>query len=476
MSERRDVVQGALDVCKERRFVCRWRRFGRAACIAIPLLALGALAGQPKGDPILASPHPLTPYPLNASYFQSPKGHPLVLIGNYTWGTFSDVDYDYKAMFDTLKANGLNFARVWVWWGCEVFPEPINRLNVNPYGRIGPGNANDGKPKYDLTKFNPTFFQRLHAVCAAAQERGIFLQLTLLDAWMIKHPHLWRLHAYHRDNNINGVDGDPKNTDTGTDAQQGFCSLGNPKVLERQKAFICKVVDAVNEFDNIFFEIANENYYNADWELHLCKFIREYEQSKPKQHLVMPLNLPNHDYNGIKTWDLQRLHTNLLKARALRQPLIFDTDGLGCPDDSTVRKAAWTAFTSGGHVSYLDDSLQPGSEYRGNERGTRRATLRQQLGNLARFTRQVPFWKMKAEDALVKAGTAFAMGSANEVVAYLPQGGSIILDLTNLKGSLAYRWFNPREGKFGDQFRVEGGGQRPFQAPSRNDWALQVKG
>jgi len=68
------------------------------------------------------------------------------------------------------------------------------------------------------------------------------------------------------------------------------------------------------------------------------------------------------------------------------------------------------------------------------------------------------------------------MGSANEVVAYLPQGGSIILDLRNLKGSLACRWFNPREGKFGDQFRVEGGGQRPFQAPSRNDWALQVKG
>jgi hypothetical protein len=39
---------------------------------------------------------------------------------------------------------------------------------------------------------------------------------------MIKHPQLWELHAMQRDNNINGVDGDPRNTRTGTDGQQGL--------------------------------------------------------------------------------------------------------------------------------------------------------------------------------------------------------------------------------------------------------------
>lgn len=421
-------------------------------------------------------------YPPQPGYFRDSSGKPIVLIGDYTWGTFSDVDYDYKAMFDTLKANGLNFARVWVWWGCEEFPEPINRLHVNPYLRTGPGNAHDGKPKYDLTKFNPAFFERLRAVCVAARERGIFLQLTLFDAWMIKHAHLWQTHAYHRDNNIVGVDGDLRNTGTGADGQQGFCSPGNAKALEAQKAFIGKVVDAVNEFDNVFFEIANENYYNAEWERQLCEFIHNYEKSKPKQHLVMPLDLPNHDCGGIKTYDVGRLHANLLKARSLKQPLIFDTDGIGNPDDATVRKAAWTAFVSGGHVSYLDDSLQIGSEHKGDVKGSRRVVLRQQLGYLATFSRQVRFYEMQPTTELVKAGNAFAFAWVNEIVAYLPNGGGVTLDLSNVKGVLTARWFNPRTGKFHEgagvsaiPFKVEGGGRRDFTAPDDNDWALYMR-
>ncbi len=417
---------------------------------------------------------PLSIHPHSPFYFLY-KGKPFLLVGNYTWGTFSDVDYDYKAMLDTLKDNGLNFARVWVWWGCEEFPEPISRIHINPYLRTGPGDANDGKPKYDLTKFHPAFFERLRSVCTVAKSRGIFLQLTLFDAWMIKHPHLWRLHAYHRDNNINGVDGDPQNTKRGTDGEQGFCSLNNLKVLEAQKDFIRKVVDAVNDCDNIFFEIANENYYNEEWERHLCEFIHEYEKRKPKQHLVMPLDLPNHDYGGIKTWDLQELHSNLLRARDLKQPLIFDTDGIGNPDDATVRRAAWTAFVSGGHVSYLDDSLQIGTEHKGDFKGSRRATLRRQLGHLAAFTRKVPFFQMRPDDRLVTAGNGFAMASDRELVAYLPSGGSVALELSPFTGRLTARWFDPRKGQFSALVELLGGAPHEFTAPDGNDWVLWIQ-
>ena len=223
---------------------------------------------------------PLRAHPTNPYYFQDNQSKGVILIGDYTWGTFSDIDYDYAAMFDTLKANGLNFARVWVFWGNETGSG--DRINVVPFLRTGPGNANDGRPKYDLTQFNPAFFQRLRAMCTAARKQGIYLQLILFDAWMLKHSHLWKLHAYHRDNNINGVDGDPRNTGTGIDGQDGFCSLDNPKALEAQKAYICRVVDAVNEFDHILFEIANENYYNEQWELRLCDFIHDYEKTRPK--------------------------------------------------------------------------------------------------------------------------------------------------------------------------------------------------
>ena len=61
----------------------------------------------------------LAPYAVNPRYFAGGpgtpggNGKPLVLIGDYTWGTFSDVGYDYKAMFDEIAAHKQNFARVW---------------------------------------------------------------------------------------------------------------------------------------------------------------------------------------------------------------------------------------------------------------------------------------------------------------------------------------------------------------------------
>ena len=407
-------------------------------------------------------------YPSNPHYFQNGDGQPILLIGDSASTTFADVDYGFKTMFDTLKANDINLSRVWVFWGCETLIGNLNRVMVIPYLRTGPGDANDGKSKYDLSQFNPDFFERLRNVCISAREHGIFLQLILFDAWLLKHPFLWINHAYQRNNNINGVDGDPENTGTGIDGQKGFCSLENTKVLEYQKAFVRKTIDTVNEFDNIFYEIANENYYNADWEISLCQFIHEYEKGKPKQHLVMPLDLINHDYDGIKTWDIQELHTNLLMAQALKHPLIFDTDGIGCPDDTTVRKGAWTAFASGGNIDYWDSSFKidlVGSQF---------ATMRQQLKYLATFIKHIKFWEMQPTDSLVNTGKAFTIASKNEIVSYLPDGGKIVLDLASVKGVLSAQWFNTRNGVFDKEFQVNGGELIGFNAPDDNDWALLI--
>jgi hypothetical protein len=433
---------------------------------------LAILFSPAAAPPATAATHALSVYPDNPHYFRSPEGHPVLLIGDYTFGTFSDTDYDFRAMFDTLRAKGLNFARVWVFWGCQYFPPFIDLLNMIPYLRPGPGLANDGKPKYDLTRFDPAFFDRLHAVCAAARERGIFLQLTLFDAWMIKHPELWRLHAFCRDNNINGVDGDPAKTGEGTDDHQGFCSLGNPTCLRFQEALVRHIVDALADCDNILFEIANENYYNDDWELHLCKFIHDLEAAKPLRHLVMPLDLPHHDYGGIKTYDLPDLAANLLKARGPNVPLIFDTDGAGSPEDAVVRKAAWTAVCNGGNVDFLDDSLQPGTEWKGDVQGSRRRDLRAQLGHLAAFTRQFRFWQTQPAPQKLLSGTASVLASPSEIAAYLPSGGAITLDATDLPGSFTARWFDPRTGRFGDTFRLTGGDRLTATATDGQDWTL----
>ena len=411
--------------------------------------------------------------PSNPYFFQDANGKPVVLVGDYTWGTFSDIDFDYVRFLDSLKSRGLNVARVWLWWGCEEFPlEELGNRHIEPYLRTGPGVANDGGPKYDLTKFNPAFFDRLRAFCQTAKQRGIEIQLMMMDAWMIKSDKLWRLNAYQRDNNINGVDGDPANTGVGTDGKRGFCSMGNPKVMEFQKAYIRKVVDTVNGFDNIHYEIANENYYSEEWELALCDFIKEYEKSKPKQHLTMRRDLPSHSY-VVQKWDPAIVHKGIMEKRSLRQPLIFDTDWTINNNDDEVRKAMWAALASNGHFDYMDDNSLA---FRLNKPyNDKRAKLHKQIDYAAAFMKQIKPWEMTPSDALVKSGTAFAMASETELAAYLPSGGRVTLDLSSMRGPLKARWYNPLDGKFGKPVAVRAGTTVELTAPDSSDWALLIE-
>jgi len=464
---------------------------------AVASFSVADLAAAPAGANPPGS-RTLSIYSDNPAYFESPDGRPVVMIGDYEasptapTGIPIDPNSDFVVFFDTLKASHLNFAKLWINYGVEAeydsetpFDE-YHRFNLVPYQRVGPGLANDGRPKYDLTQFNPYYFERVAAACAAARERGVYLHLVLIDGWIFRIPALWKYHAYNRANNVNNVDGDPKGTGESTDPEQGSCSLGNTRVLEVEKAYLRRLVDAVNDFDNILFEVSNENYYNLDWELSVAKFVHEYERSKGRQHLVMPLDLPDHDYGGVsyganpqndhtkswKTWDLAQLHAKLLAARDLKQPLIYDTDGIESNDNPVQRKGFWTAFVSGGHVDYTDYSFQP--EVGGDERGLRRAELRRQLGHLADFTRQVRFWEMHPAD-LIRSGDAYSLASQHEAVLYLPQGGNVDVDLEGMPGSLRAKWFNPRNGLFGESSAVTGGKTQLFTAPDLHDWVLYLQ-
>src|SRR5213592_327203 len=59
------------------------------------------------------------------------------------------------------------------------------------------------------------------------------------------------------------------------------------RVLEFQRAYLRKVIDTVNDLDNVLYEICNEaGVYSTAWQYHLIKLVKEYESTKPKQHPV----------------------------------------------------------------------------------------------------------------------------------------------------------------------------------------------
>lgn len=95
----------------------------------------------------------------------------------------------------------------------------------------------------------------------------------------------------------------------------------------------------------------------------------------------------------------------------------------------------------------------------------------------------VPFWRMNNADALVgnpkRENGRFCLAETGEVyVVYLPEGGIVNLDLSDVSGSFDVKWYDPRNGgklQRGEVKKVSGGkkvslGTSPSDA--NEDWVV----
>lgn len=61
------------------------------------------------------------------------------------------------------------------------------------------------------------------------------------------------------------------------------------KTLHYQEAYIRKVVDTLNDLNNVIFEVCNEALPDDPtnrWQTHLAEYFKSYEKTKPLQHLI----------------------------------------------------------------------------------------------------------------------------------------------------------------------------------------------
>jgi len=233
----------------------------------------------------------------NPRYFTDDTGRAIVLVGSHTWNNLVDMGpgdpppaFDFPAYLDFLEKYNHNFIRLWTWellsWDTgnrEPKPE-VHRVFPHPYRRTGPGTARDGKPRFDLTQFDETYFSRLRERVKLAQERGIYVSVMLFEGWGTQfEPKAYENHPFHPDNNINGIKGDLDGDGKAVEIHE----LKEPRILEIQKAYVKHVIDTINEFDNVLYEISNENHpESTEWQYEMIRFIKEYEKQKGKQHPV----------------------------------------------------------------------------------------------------------------------------------------------------------------------------------------------
>ncbi len=268
--------------------------------LAVTLSAGGASAVPGAADQsAVRAAGPLRVLKSNPRYFTDGSGRAVYLTGSHVWWNLvgtrtwkSDCKrgavrrFSYAAYLRRLRSLNHNFVRLWTtqlpaWRECGR----LVRVAPLPWLRSGPGRALDGRPKFDLRRFDPAYFGRLKARVRAAEARGIYVSVMLFEGWALQNHGAWRWRSdpFNARNNVNGVNGDLNGDGAGTEVN----TLASPAVTRIQDAYVRKVVDTVNGFDNVLYEVANESgYYSTAWQYHVIRLVKSLEAGKPKRHPV----------------------------------------------------------------------------------------------------------------------------------------------------------------------------------------------
>ena len=157
----------------------------------------------------------------NPNYFEDTSGNPLVLCGSQTWNTLQDwgtggtvQPLDFDAFVSFLKTHGHNFTLLWRTELPKFSNLPVTAthppdftVSPHPWMRTGPGLATDGGLKFDLTKFDPTYFDRLRSRVSALNHAGIYAGVYLFTAeWLLRFRAPTDGYPFSGPNNVNGVD------------------------------------------------------------------------------------------------------------------------------------------------------------------------------------------------------------------------------------------------------------------------------
>ena len=120
-----------------------------------------------------------------------------------------------------------------------------------PWARPGPGVAR--KPRFDLERFDPAFFDRLRDRVAKAGDAGIYVGVMFFDGWAL---HLSPT-PDHRGPSVPCDEQRQRHQRASIDDLQVLPL--DPQVQAIQAAYIRKVVDTVHDLPNVLWEVANES-------------------------------------------------------------------------------------------------------------------------------------------------------------------------------------------------------------------------
>lgn len=437
-------------------------------------------------------------HPQNWRYFTDDSGKAILFAGAHTWMRKEQSDKQwvpnnwdidkFNKYLDFLEYWHHNYIRLWMW---------EHRGDVDIW-------VKDEEGKYDLSLLNQEYFDLARSYVEAASARGMYLGVMLFQGWGGNNrgskPN-WPQHPMNKANNINGIDGDPEGKGYGPKVH----SLDNPEIIKFQEMYIDKMVETLNGFDNIIWEVGNEIAHSGlAWKNHVVDYIRDQEQQMPKQHLV--LDGLAYGGNNDAEWTTHAdtycpgaligwgSHDEIYVTDPpepdirLKKPTILDNDHIG---NIFIRFTAleqrswtWKAFTRGNHVLHMDSydvfwdgvAATPDHPIKGVATNPHFDSQRKSLGDILNYAVKVDLANMVPVTDSTFCSTTFCIKCEREYIVYQPNTEKDIV-ITLDKGKYLVESFDTSDSSVSTEKIRCKGGRMVFSKPAhaKEDWVLLIK-
>lgn len=452
---------------------------------------------------------PLRALARNPRYFTDGSGKAIYLTGSQTWNTLQDWGtngrvrpIDFTAFVKMLVTHHHNFTLLWTTELPRVHGLPSTTgsppditVSPLPWIRTGPGQASDGKLKFDLTKFDPAFFSRLRRRVQQLDAAGIYTGVYIFSGEFINAFRSPRDgYPFTGGNNVNGID-----DGGGT----GSVTMTAPNaVTAYQDAYVKKMVDTLNDLPNVLWIVSEEAPAKSVWwNNHLITLVRAYEATKPFQHPIgyavrqdgNDASIINSDADWIAPAERMSPASSCGSGHPRCKVTVNDSDhsyfGMWNDSPRANRNFFWINFTQGSQTLFMDPYIvdyprqkrnlprPPVIDGIGSEPDPRWENVRETLGYIRSCAERADLAAMAPQPALSSTGHVLAdPGAADpEFLIYSPSGGKFTVNLSNNPGRFAVEWMNPATGGRIAGADAAGGAVRTFVPPFSGDAVLYLK-
>ncbi len=248
---------------------------------------------------------------------------PERLVGYSQVGSWTKDGWDYRRFLNAVSDYRLNYTRIFgivPWFG-----------GLMPWHREADG-------KYDLTRFDERYWERLVDYVKYANDKGIVVHFSLFDRCGMTDSDGWPGHPFNQANNINDIE-----------AKRGRHTFTSEQFKEVQRNYIIRVARELKNL-NILFEIANEPQDGLDWH----KWVIEILKGEGLKVEVISVNIFSSELEGFDfSVHWVSFHLKELPPSIKKGMFIYSDDGAELRDPDTLSRWAKEVLDKGGSYEHL---------------------------------------------------------------------------------------------------------------------------